>query len=259
MGFLSRIDWSSWRTRSAIVAFAVILLLLPALWCSVYYTFYLQTPPMGRGDIDILADTFVSTEDDIDYSTETIIRVSNISDGEDETIEIAFIEFEMTIPPAGSYLADLVFEFHCTEVPVEGFLRFHKCDSFRLESNVTYENMPEFDPLPFTNITLTQNSTYTISLHEEGGYIHWLSHSGLFAITADRGTQITIHSSDAEPRFQPQIDFYTPFGLWINPAEYPQLCYAHPLAWISVLSAVVLLSLMCVKSLKLRNGAEGEI
>jgi hypothetical protein len=214
---------------------------------------------MGSGDIEISADTFVSTADDIDHSTETTIRVSNISDGENETIEIAFFEFEMVIPPAGSYLADLVFEFYCEAVPEEGFLRFHMCDSFELGSNVTYGSMPVFNQTPFTDLSITQNGTYSISLHQEGGYTDWFDYPGLFAITADRNTQIIIHSSDAEPRFHPQLTFYTPFGLWLNPAENPQLCYAHPIAWTSVIAAIILLSIGCVQSSKTRNGAEGEI
>ena len=214
---------------------------------------------MGRADVEISADTFVSTTDDINHLSDAIIRVSNVSDGENETIEVAFIEFELTIPPAGSYLADLVFEFDCAEVLMEGTLRFHKCDSIRLESNLTFGSMPAFDSLSFTNVTVTQNGTYTVSLHEEGGYTDWAGYPGLFAIVADRGTQIIIHSSDAELRFQPQMELFSPFGLWINPAEHPQLCYTYPLAWGLVLSAIGLLSIMCIKSSKLRGGAEGEI
>jgi len=62
MGFRLHLDWHSRRARSGIAASAAILLLLPAIWCSVYYRLYPQTPTMGRADVDISADTFVSTE-----------------------------------------------------------------------------------------------------------------------------------------------------------------------------------------------------
>jgi len=214
---------------------------------------------MGRADVDISTDTFVSTDDDIDHSSEAIIRISNVSDGENETIEMALFEFELYPPPAGSYLADLVFEFDCLEVLTEGTLRFYKCDSVGLQPNLTIANMPYCDSLPFTNITITQNGTYTVSLHEEGGFSGWTAPPWLFAIAADRNTQIIIHSLEAESRFQPQMTLFTPFGLWINPAEHPQLCYAHPLAWASIIAAIILLSIGCEKSSKLGNGAEGEI
>ncbi|MFW9863163.1 MAG: hypothetical protein ACFFET_12810 [Candidatus Thorarchaeota archaeon] len=259
MRFQSRIDWNSRRVRGGIAATTVILLLLPAIWCSFFYRLYPQAPAMGRANVEILADTFVSTEDDTDHSSEAIIRISNASDGENETLEIAFFEFELYPPPATSYLADLVFEFDCSEVPMGGILRFHKCESVTLESNVTFHSRPEYNPVPFTNVTITQNGTYTVSLHEEGGYTDWSVQFGLFAIVADGDAQIIIHSSDAEPRFQPQMELFSPLGLWINPAENPQLCYAHPLAWVSVSAAIVLLSIGCVKSSKLGSGAEGEI
>jgi hypothetical protein len=236
------------------VVIAVILLLLPALWCSVYYALFPPTPPMGQANVEISEDSFFSTADDIDHSTEVTIRVSNFSDSGNETIEIAFFEFELTIPPAGSYLSDLVFEFNCAEVLMEGALRFHKCESVRLQSNLTFDTLPEYDPLPFTSITITQNGTYTVSLHEEGGYTDWAGYPGLFAIVADMGTQIIIHSTEAES-FQPQMTLFSPVGIWINPTEYPQLWYIHPVGWVSVIAAIMVLSIGCTKLSKTRNGA----
>ncbi len=255
MGFRFKIDWSSWRTRSGIVAFAVILLLFPALWFGVIYALFPPAPPMGQANVEISADSFFSTADDANHSTEPINRVSNFSASGNETIEIAFFEFELYPPPAGSYLADLVFDFDCAEVLMEGILRFHKCESVRLESNMTFDTAPEYDPLPFTSITITQNGTYTVSLHEEGGYTDWPVQLGLFAIVADIDTQVIIHSSEAEPRFQPQMTLFSPVGIWINPAEHPQLWYLHPLAWVSVIAAIMLLSIGSAKSSKLGSGA----
>jgi hypothetical protein len=253
------IDWRSWRVRSGIVAIGVILLFLPAIWFGVIYALFPPTPPMGRANVEISEDTFFSTTDDVDHSTELIVRFSNFSASGNETIEIAFFEFELYPPPAGSYLADLVFEFDCAEVLMQGTLRFHKCESGRLESNMTFDTSPEYDPIPFTSITITQNGTYSVSLHEEGGYTDYASYPGLFAIVSDRDTQVIIHSTESEAEFQPKMTLFSPLGLWINPAENPQLWYAHPIAWTSVIAAITLLSIGCVKSSKTRNGAEGEI
>ncbi|MFW9887759.1 MAG: hypothetical protein ACFFER_06230 [Candidatus Thorarchaeota archaeon] len=200
---------------------AAILILLPAIWFGIIYALFPPTPPMSRANVEISGDSFFSTADDVDHSTETIIRISNFTVGGNETIEIAFFEFELIPPPAGSYLADLVFEFDCTEVLMDGTLKFHKCESARLESNMTFDTSPEYDPVPFTSITITQNGTYTVSLHEEGGYTDWAGYPGLFAIVADGNTQITIHSIEAELEFQPKMTLFSPVGIWVNPAENP--------------------------------------
>lgn len=241
------------------MAIGVIFFLLPAIWFGVIYALFPPTPPMGRANVEMSEDSFFSNTDDVDHSAESIIRVGNFSTSGNETIEIAFFEFELNPPPAGSYLADLIFEFDCAEVLMQGTLRFHKCESARLEPNMTFDNSPEYDPVPFTSITVTQNGTYTVSLHEDGGYTDYAGYPCLFAIVSDRDTQVIIHSTESEAEFQPKMTLFSPLGLWVNPAENPQLWYAHPIAWASVIAAIILLSIVCVKSLRTRNGAEGEI
>jgi hypothetical protein len=196
---------------------------------------------MGQADVAILEDTFVTTLDNLDHSSESIISVSNLSNDGNDILKIAYLSFELTIPPAGSYLANLTLDLHIAEVVSVGNISLHKILQESLGTNITYENRPPYDPVPFNTIAITQNGSYTIQLYTEGGYLEWLDTRPeiLLAITVERGTEINIHSSEADPALSPLITLYTPFGLWINPAEHPELWYILPFGMIPVIAAFV--------------------
>ncbi|MHA2462581.1 MAG: hypothetical protein ACXAEJ_15215, partial [Candidatus Thorarchaeota archaeon] len=88
----------------------------------------------------------------------------------------------------------------------------------------------------------------------------------LLAVTAEHGTEVNIHSSEADTTRKPVITLYTPFGLWINPAEHPEIWYTLPFGMIPVMAALVLLCIVSWKSIpetrqkySSRNDAGGEI
>ncbi|MFX0107018.1 MAG: hypothetical protein ACFE7R_01935, partial [Candidatus Hodarchaeota archaeon] len=98
------INWKSFRLRGGVLIFAVLLFLSPAIICKLYYTSYPPIPPMGQAEVAITEDTFVSTADDIDHSSESSLRISNVSEGGNNILEIAYLQFSLIPPPAGSYL-----------------------------------------------------------------------------------------------------------------------------------------------------------
>ncbi|MHA2163967.1 MAG: hypothetical protein ACXABF_16245 [Candidatus Thorarchaeota archaeon] len=245
------LNWKSLKLRGGLLVIAVLLFLSPAIGSSIYYSLTPPpTPPMGQADVAILEDTFVTTLDNLDHSSESLIRVSNLSNSESDIEEIAYLSFEFTIPPGGSYLANLTLDLHIAEVVSGGKISLHKVLQESLGTNISYDNRPSFDPEPFNSVTISQNGTYTIQLYTEGGYLEWLDTRPeiLLAITVERGTEINIHSSEADPALSPLITLYTPFGLWINPAEHPELWYILPFGMIPVIAAFVLLCIVSWKS-----------
>ncbi|MHA1905480.1 MAG: hypothetical protein ACXADL_17255, partial [Candidatus Thorarchaeota archaeon] len=168
------LNWKSLKLRGGLLVIAVLLFLSPVIGSSIYYSLFPPTPPMGSADVAILEDTFVTTLDTLDHSGDSIISVSNLSNGENDILEIAYLSFELYPPPAGSYLANLTLDLHIAEVVSEGNISLHKILQGTLETNITYENRPLYDPVPFTSVAITQNGSYTIILYTEGGYLEWL-------------------------------------------------------------------------------------
>jgi hypothetical protein len=204
---------------------------------------------MGQGDVQISADTYISSVENLDHSDEALIKVSNVTNSQEEIVEITFLQFRLLPPPAGSYLADLTLKLHFAEVLAAGNIRFHKCEQQSLETNVTYESHPTYNSTPFITLAVSENGSQTFSLHAEGGYTEWpIGGSGLIAITADLGTQVIIHSSEAGTATGPKMIFYSPFGILVDPVEQPWICYIHPFSWIPMLGAVILLGITIRKS-----------
>ncbi|MHA2207491.1 MAG: hypothetical protein ACXABC_16680, partial [Candidatus Thorarchaeota archaeon] len=199
------LNWNSLKLRGGLLVIAVLLFLSPVIGSSIYYSLFPPTPPMGSADVEVLEDTFVTTLDTLDHSGESIISVSNLSNGENDILEIAYLSFELHPPPAGSYLANLTLDLHIAEVVSEGNISLHKILQGILETNITYENRPLYDPVPFTSVAITQNGSYTIILYTEGGYLEWLDARPeiLLAVTAEHGTEVNIHSSEADTTRKP--------------------------------------------------------
>ncbi len=198
---------------------------------------------MGQADVPIIRDTFVSTTDSLDHSSDLAIRVCNITSGNNEVISITFIEFELVIPPAGSYLADLVLQLAFTEVLSGGSISFHKCASYVLEENVTYDDHPSYDIEPFANTTITQNGNVSISLHTRNGYTDWDGGGPtVFAITASEDTDVRFYSMEANSSWEPRMTLYSPVG--IPRIENPFVFYLWPLSWVPVTVGFVLMGLM---------------
>ncbi len=204
---------------------------------------------MGQAEVAITEDTFVSTADDIDHSSESSLRISNVSEGGNNILEIAYLQFSLIPPPAGSYLADLTLEFHCTVIS-GGSINFHKCTQEAIESNTIFENRPIYNTTPFTSIIVESDGFYIVQLYVDGGYTDYIdaAPSGILAITAELDTEVVLDSLESD--LEPSMTLYSPFGLWINPAENPFICYFSITSLVIVSFSLILIALVLYKSVK---------
>ncbi len=228
---------------------AALLIASPLIGYWIVSSSTVLSPPMGQGEVPIIRDTFVSTVDSLDHSSDLTIRVSNITSGSNEGISIAFIEFELAPPPAGSYLADLVLQLNCTKVVSGGSISFYKCASHMLEENITYDDHPSYDPEPFATTTIIQNGTISTSLRTPNGYTDWgTGGNEVLAITAGNGTDVSFYSPEAGTSFGSRMILYSPVGIPLP--ENPLFFYQIPLSWIPVTIGFAFVGVVCYESVR---------
>lgn len=242
MSTVSKINWESKGVRITMVLVVMFLFLTPLLYG--YYIIYVN-PPLANGEYGG-EDTFVSSIDSGAHSAESHIRISNYTEGGNETIEIGLFEFDYTPWPGGGSLVEVEFDFTCNEVISGGSIQFHSIDvegvwSYSVSDfdNLTYVNMPSYHSTPFTSVEITTNGTYVISLLVLGGPFETLYARVLgIAITAEQGTQIVLDSFEVPAvSDRPRMIVYMTIGIMVmNPWIY----YLTPLSIVMVFTAIVL-------------------
>jgi len=237
-------DWDS-KAIQIVTLLVIVLLLFAPLFFGLYIIYV--NPPLARGEYGG-EDTFVSSLDSSEHSTDPIIRISNYTDNGHETVEIGFFEFDYGPWPGGGSIIDVYFSFSCGEVLSGGLVLFHTIENKYLWSpfvtdlaNLTYASMPSYHSTPFTTTDVAANGTYTIKLSSPGGPSE--NHLSavvavIVVITVEQGVRLLLDSfeSSVESR-RPRMIVYQTIGLMIrNPLVY----YLHPLSLVPVLAAAIL-------------------
>ncbi len=242
MSTLSKINWESKRTHVTIMLVVVFLLLTPLLFG--YYIIYVN-PPLASGEYGG-EDTFVSSVNPRTHSIELFIRISNYTEGGNETIEIGLFEFDYKPWPGGGALIEVIFSFTCNEVISGGPIRFHAIDTEGVWNysvtdfdDLTYANMPPYHTAPFTTLDISTTGNYVISILVPDGPFETLYAGTLgIAITAEHGTQIVLDSFEASTESdRPSMIVHQTVGIMVmNPWFY----YLTPLSIVTVLTATIL-------------------
>jgi hypothetical protein len=224
-------------------AFLVIILLLAPLFFGLYFT--ILSPPRGRADYDGV-DTYVSSTDSNDHSSESFVRISNISTGGNVTFEIAYLGFDYMPAPAGGPFTEIYLNFYCSNVESGGTIRLHAIDpddpwaKFEPDfTNMTYENRPLYEAIPFLDQGIQTNESYSIMIPFDE-YQDWNFLSGFvgIAITAEPGVRLTLDSFESviESR-RPKLVIYFIPGIWIR---NPWIYYSHPIfLWMPLLGIFI--------------------
>jgi len=167
----------SWDWDSKAIQIVTLLVIALLLFAPIFFGLYIiyENPPLSRAEYGG-EDTFVSSLEPGEHSTDPIIRISNYTDSGHETIEIGIFEFYHLIPPGTSPAVDVYFSFSCSEVLSGGLVLFHTIENMSLWSpfvtnleNLTYASMPSYHSTPFTTTDVAANGTYTVKLSSPGG------------------------------------------------------------------------------------------
>lgn len=245
----SRLDLDSKRGKITASAVIVLLLIMPAL-VGTYFIYV--NPPRGIVEIDSGKDTYVSSSDTQEHAHEQTLRISNYSQDSDEYFEIGFFKFLYLPPPGGGGLVDALFSFHCGVVS-GGEVELHIIDAeeqwdwFEADLiNLTFSNMPSYEPVPFTTLAVNSNGSYLVPVFCPGGLTMEPSNGIIgFAVTAKQDTQIVIYSFEGEVENQPKLTMYITPGLMVrNPFVY----YLHPFFVLPAVGGVALLLILFRRS-----------
>ncbi len=234
-------DWDS-KAIQIVTLLVIVLLLFAPLFFGLYIVYV--SPPLAKGEHDG-EDTFVSSLELGEHSTDSLIRVSNYTDDSNETIEIAYFKFDYVPWPGGGEVVAAYFSFCCEEVISEGLVRFHTLETedpwnpFTTDfENITYANMPPYHTTPFATTTVMTNRTYTVSLSMPGGPAEDLHSVVGFAVTSEQEVRLLLDSSEASVEScRPRMIVYVTFGLMV---KNPWIYYGNPLFLVPVLAAIIL-------------------
>ncbi len=252
-----KIPWN-WDSKAIqrVTLFAIALLLLTPLFFGLYMVL---NPPLVRGEYGG-EDTFVSSLEPGEHSTDSILRISNYTDNGHETVEIGFFEFYLVMVVGSGYPVDAYFSFYCSEVLSGGLVLFHTIENESLWrpfvtnlENLTYASMPSYHSTPFTTTDVAANGTYTVKLSSPSGPAeNRISSITMVVITAEQGVQLLLDSfeSSVESR-RPRMIVYSTIGVTIlNSLLY----YQHPLSLVPLLAAAIL-SMVLYQKVRARKTA----
>lgn len=242
-------DWDS-KSMQRVTLLLIALLLLTPFFFGLYVIYV--NPPLARIEFGG-EDTFVSSLEPGEHSTDPIIRISNYTDNGHETVEIGFFEFYYVVIPGTGPGVDGYFSFFCSEVLSGGLVLFHTIENESLWSpfvtnleNLTYASMPSYHSTPFTTTDVAANGTHTVKLSSPGGPAeNRFSTVVMVVITAEQGVRLLLDSfeSSVESR-QPRMTVYHTTDIW--PRNF-LLYYLHPLSLVAVLAAAILLKTLYQK------------
>ena len=238
-------DWDS-KAIQIVTLLVIVLLLFTPLFFGLYMVYV--NPPVASGNYGG-EDTFVSSLEPGEHSTDSLIRVSNYTDDGNETIEIAYFKFDYTPWPSSGEVVAVYFSFCCEEVISGGLVRFHAMETENPWSpfttdfeNITYANMPPYYTTPFATTTVMTNGTYTVILSLSSGPAEDLRSVVGFAVTSEQEVRLLLDSSEAfvESR-RPRMIVY------VTSANSLYLVPGNPLLLVPVLAAVILLKVLYQK------------
>jgi hypothetical protein len=229
-----------WNGRTA---FLVILLLLAPLFFGLYFT--IISPPIARADYGGV-DTYVSSTDSNDHSSDSLVRISNISTGDDVTVDIAFIGFKYMPHPGGGPITDIYLNFYCNSVQPGGIIGLHIvnqndpwADYDTDFSNMTYEDRPMYEPTPFLEQVILTNGSYSIRFPFDE-YQEWdlLNDFLGIAITAEPGVRLKLDSFESVIDLRrPKLIVYDISGIAVR---NPWIYYSHPIfLWMPLLGVFI--------------------
>ena len=234
--------------QDSIVTLGAVVLAIMLIFTPYFVGLYAinLAPPTGMREI-MGVDTYVSSEDSVDHSNETLVSISNVATGDNASIEIAIFGFEYL--PGGS-IFEVYLNFYCNNVKSGGTINLHTVnpdnplaffDSYF--TNLTYEDMPVYNSTPFIEHDIQTNGSYSIKIPFDE-YRGWNFLSGFLgiAVTAEPGVQLTWDSFESPMESQkPRLVTYETVGIAIR---NPWLYYMNPILLAAPITAIFILVIL---------------
>ena len=227
----------------------LLLILSPMIFCFVFFSLMHPNPPSWRSDqTTMYIDTYVSSNDSIDHSSDTNINVSTVSNEGELSSAIGFIWFQIAVPTGFvGDLTDVELILHCSEIIHAGSVEIHKVQNEEIWnaystdlSDLNYSSMPSFNETPFSSIDVKSIGSYSISLHNEGGFYPY--DCGGIALIAESGVSVLFSSKESNDESKrPLISQYGEGWGYINPILNPWICYYLPFSILPLIFGCILI------------------
>lgn len=222
----------------ALTAIGLLFIFLPLFFCYTLYPYIQSIPTPWHSDLVPSVDTYVSSNDSLDHSSEPTFKVGRYSNNGTQIIEIGLLWLTMAPPPGPSgSLMDITLDLHSTYVGHPGFIRIHRLqenESWNVDLfTLNYTNMPTYDIEYFAFIVVDSEEMYTIDLLVMGGF-NGYSVGGI-AVIADPGVYVEFSTSEYEEesaRPLVRLSGEKSSDITYNPLEQPWICYSNPLSWV---------------------------
>ena len=242
-----------------LMVLGLFFILSPLIVNFILYSLIPQSGSPWHSDFVPSLDTYVSSNDSMDHSSETTIKVGKYSAGGVQVTEIGLLWLMMAPPPGPvGTLTDIILYLHCTELTQAGIVRIHRLqhnESWTIDSaTLNYTNMPSYDSDYFASLQVDSEGMYSVDLLSEGGFSDYSV--GGIAVIAEPGVHIAFFASECEDESDRPLVRLSGEGsisYESDPLSLALISYTNPLSLIPVGIGIALFGYLVLIKLKSKS------